>query len=538
MLIGIDLDNTILDYSELFPQLARERNWLPAGDIPSKAALKRGLAETAGDAETGELRWQRLQALAYGPQIGRARLFDGFTDFVRTMRDAGHRLVIVSHKSRTSNLDPSVNLHDWARKTLSERGFFDELGFARGEVYFEETRDEKLARIQALQPDVFIDDLPKVFQHPGFPADSQGLLFGRDESLPAFDHWEALTEFCPCLADLRALNPAPLEKVETIRRGGNNHIRKLTPAEGPPVVLKTYFQHPDDPRPRRDSELRFLEILWRGGIRNIPRPLGRTRHGLFQAWIDGSPPEGQPEGLAALQNMLTDLDRLSRESAGSDAVGPAAHARFRLADYRRQIEARWTAVGTSEHAAVRRFLDEELQKHRETALQFFEEACRTHGLEPEAPLPLDLRYLSPSDYGPHNCLKTAGGEIFFLDFEYAGWDDPAKLLCDFTFHVGFDMDRRQRLDIVKTFIRQREHDPHLIHRLAAVWRLMALEWILIVLNVAVPAELARKCFADPSLDPAALVSRRLEKARRMANALAGKMDRTGPETWEARTGQP
>ena len=29
------------------------------------------------------------------------------------------------------------------------------------------------------------------------------------------------------------------------------------------------------------------------------------------------------------------------------------------------------------------------------------------------------------------CSRGPEGKLFFLDFEYAGWDDPAKMICDF-----------------------------------------------------------------------------------------------------------
>jgi hypothetical protein len=39
--------------------------------------------------------------------------------------------------------------------------------------------------------------------------------------------------------------------------------------------------------------------------------------------------------------------------------------------------------------------------------------------------------LSPSDFGFHNVIRRDDGSLCFLDFEHAGWDDPAKLLADF-----------------------------------------------------------------------------------------------------------
>jgi hypothetical protein len=41
-----------------------------------------------------------------------------------------------------------------------------------------------------------------------------------------------------------------------------------------------------------------------------------------------------------------------------------------------------------------------------------------------------LLCISPSDFGFHNAIRTASG-VRFIDFEFAGWDDPAKTLADF-----------------------------------------------------------------------------------------------------------
>ena len=40
------------------------------------------------------------------------------------------------------------------------------------------------------------------------------------------------------------------------------------------------------------------------------------------------------------------------------------------------------------------------------------------------------RCISPSDFGFHNAIKTLDG-VKFIDFEFAGWDDPCKALIDF-----------------------------------------------------------------------------------------------------------
>ena len=56
--------------------------------------------------------------------------------------------------------------------------------------------------------------------------------------------------------------------------------------------------------------------------------------------------------------------------------------------------------------------------------------------------------MSPSDFGFHNALATPGGRLVFIDFEYAGWDDPAKLANDFFCQPAVPVDARFYDDFV------------------------------------------------------------------------------------------
>ena len=44
--------------------------------------------------------------------------------------------------------------------------------------------------------------------------------------------------------------------------------------------------------------------------------------------------------------------------------------------------------------------------------------------------------ISPSDFGFHNIVVN-NGINYFIDFEFSGWDDPAKLYCDFILQPKF-----------------------------------------------------------------------------------------------------
>ena len=83
---------------------------------------------------------------------------------------------------------------------------------------------------------------------------------------------------------------------------------------------------------------------------------------------------------------------------------------------------------TDEHREARAFVSSTLQPlgqavERRVRLAF--------GAELESTLPREERCPSPSDFGFHNALRQPDGRLRFLDFEYAGWDDPAKTIIDF-----------------------------------------------------------------------------------------------------------
>jgi hypothetical protein len=48
------------------------------------------------------------------------------------------------------------------------------------------------------------------------------------------------------------------------------------------------------------------------------------------------------------------------------------------------------------------------------------------------------RTVCPSDFGFHDALRTPSGRLISLDFDYFGWDDPARLAAIFCFIRGCD----------------------------------------------------------------------------------------------------
>ena len=176
MRIGLDFDNTIVRYDEVFRQAAERRGLLAPGFAGSKQQVR----ELIRSRPDGELSWQALQGYVYGRGIERATLFPGVSAFLKRARAQGDTVLIVSHKTEHGHFDPEkINLRSAAIQWMEEREFFSDWGFSMspGDVHFASTRSEKLGRIAELKCDVFVDDLEEVLADAEFPDGVRRILF-------------------------------------------------------------------------------------------------------------------------------------------------------------------------------------------------------------------------------------------------------------------------------------------------------------------------------------------------------------------------
>jgi hypothetical protein len=181
--IGLDFDNTLVTYDAVFLAAARQRGFVGAGFAGRKKAVRDRIRLLPD----GELSWRRLQGYVYGRGIVDATMYDGVDAFLRLCRRENVPVVIVSHKTEYGHFDPDrVNLHEAARAWMAAYGFFCKSGFGiqPDDVYFEATRDEKLARIAELGCTHFVDDLQEVLTDPKFPSGVERILF-TEEDIPA-----------------------------------------------------------------------------------------------------------------------------------------------------------------------------------------------------------------------------------------------------------------------------------------------------------------------------------------------------------------
>lgn len=174
--VGVDFDNTIIDYKDLLRAAAVRSGVTPEAPLPDKKAVR----EAVRRLPDGERKWQAIQAETYGPRIGEARPFAGAADFFKGCRSRGIPIHVVSHKTTHAAEDRTgTNLREVARDWLDRRDF---LSGERAAVHFADTLEGKLALVRELHCTHMVDDLEETFLHPTFPEETKRILFRADGS--------------------------------------------------------------------------------------------------------------------------------------------------------------------------------------------------------------------------------------------------------------------------------------------------------------------------------------------------------------------
>lgn len=533
MLIGLDFDNTIADYDEAFAEVAREWGLIEPDFMGSKKQVRDAIRLLPD----GELAWQRLQGRMYGHYMPRARPMAGAIDFMRRAKAAGAELAVVSHKTRYGHFDPDrIDLRAAALAWMEGQGLFDGL-LSRTRVFFESTREEKVARIAAIGCDLFVDDLAEVFTEPGFPPSVRAILFAAGyESLPQGPftiarNFAAVTDLT-LAGEVEATQVAErllgrrVDRIEANPGGGNNRLYCIE-ARGERFALKSYPGLADDPRDRLGAEFAALAFLGRRGEVATPPALAAERAANFAllGWIEGVKVDracaADIDAALAFAERLRDYVRHDE----ADALPLASEACLSGAEVMAQVRRR--QVRLAEIAPDRPDLGAFMADFIQVADRLEGRARDGYdrlGLDFNAESPRDGQTLSPSDFGFHNALRRPSGALTFLDFEYFGWDDPVKLTADFVLHPGMALEpalcERFTLGAKRLF----GDIPTFAERLDLLTPLFGLRWCMIILNEFLPERWARRAYAGAG-DQAVAEARQLAKAQNLLSSLLdGNMD--------------
>lgn len=283
--------------------------------------------------------------------------------------------------------------------------------------------------------------------------------------------------------------------------GGNNRSYRLETTDGI-FLCKQYFRHHSDTRDRLGAEFAFLRFCQTCGIEQVPKALAAdVEVGVaLYSWIEGIPLGAVSITTEHVQEAASFVAALAHASSSSAALSlaPAADASFCVREYVDGVQKRLAeliaACLACDDALARNalnFLRQELvprwnQAQRDLAECVGEDLCNQK-------LSLAERIVSPSDFGFHNALSTSSG-LCFVDFEYAGFDDPAKLVCDFVCQPAIPAPEGS-MEVVVQALSSAGAPTSLQKRSARLLPLHRIKWCCIMLNEFKKNDAMRRNFA-------------------------------------------
>ncbi|MBI9109615.1 hypothetical protein [Maridesulfovibrio ferrireducens] len=304
-----------------------------------------------------------------------------------------------------------------------------------------------------------------------------------------------------------------------IYAGRNSKVYKILCESGETYAVKFYTQLTADGLSRLDQEWAAISFMTQNRIKNIPVPVAidSSKQAAIYSFINGTPVDKIKNN--DIHEVLTFLKELKTSSTTGKAlnISSAAEACFSPAEVVENINKRFnilTAIPEEDELfrEMRLFLEKDFSEELEKSTTF---AKNQLGIETwNSPLPDKLRTLSPSDLGFHNALRTSHNNLYFVDFEYFGWDDPVKTASDFLLHPAMNL---TKTDIKIFYYGMNEifrNDKNFEIRFKSLLPLFRLKWCLILLNEFSNKNLKRRAFASGTPDNVQnLRKAQLEKAK-------------------------
>ncbi len=299
--------------------------------------------------------------------------------------------------------------------------------------------------------------------------------------------------------------------LEQLTGGRNNRVYKVC-TNDKKFVVKAYYPAENKSHNRLTKEFNFVKFAWDNGLRQVPEPMGCNQDHCvaLYGFLPGRKLNKTELNRDCLEQAIGFSEQLNRfketPQAGILPVASEACLSFdtHFSNVAKRIQ-RWKVMASIDkitqqaRAFVTTILAGSLEKEKKRVLSDPALGADTTYLCQS----LKNRILSPSDFGFHNALVDNHGQIRFFDFEYAGWDSPVKMICDFFCQpdIPVVLDHLEwfvnSLTVTVADYRQRKNVLLLCRVLMPIYRI---KWCCIMLNDFLEAESQRRRFSSLNQD--------------------------------------
>ncbi|MBI5346634.1 MAG: phosphotransferase [Chlamydiae bacterium] len=303
--------------------------------------------------------------------------------------------------------------------------------------------------------------------------------------------------------------------------GANNRVYLLN-FKNSKLILKHYFKDKNDLRKRLFAEFSFLTYTHQNNISCVPKPIfcdEKLNIGLY-SYLDGRKAIPSDVNEKTIKEAIDFYLLLNENKENGKHLPKASEGCFSIQEYLDIIEKRISILlnePSQEKEAILFIKNDLLSTWQEVKKKTIVDASHLK-LSIEESLSLEERCITPSDFGFHNVIVNAE-KIYFIDFEYAGWDDPAKTICDFFCQPAIKISE-DYLELFSQKIAENFKNPKKCQdRIKLVFPLCQVKWICIMLNIFINIGKKRRDFSNVEEQKQAQLQKGIELLKNLKSKL-------------------
>lgn len=477
--LGIDLDNTIICYDKLIIRLIKKK--FPEIKINksnnSKQILKKKILKNYGNDE-----WTKLQGQIYGKKIQSAILFDGFNEVIEQLKES-FDIYIISHKTKYPAIGKKINLRNAAKRLLKEK----KISYCKNEliksenIFFAETKKEKIKIIKQQKIDIFIDDLDQILKL--LPNKISKIHFSKYKTnYVNFYEWKKISKYLLkkkkifLEKKIQEITNYKIKIIKKLNLGTNNKLF-LVKYNNKKFVLKIFEN-------KRlisfTKELLFLKKT--SNIVNTPKIkyFSKKYKFIIMTYIKGAKIKKlSSNDIKEIVNFIRLIQKQKNfyETINKHSLKYATDNIFNVSDIFKNLEKRIKITEKRvQNTKIKKlklikmiFLIK--KKYKKIKLYLIKNKINFDNSH--------FMSLSPSDFNINNIIKK-NKKLIFIDFEYSGLDNCVKMVLDFISQPSLSLSNIKIIEIINNFnIIFKNLKKNLDSNLIA---LNNLKWFFIILN--------------------------------------------------------
>ena len=485
MNIGIDLDNTIINYDNIFEKAAKNKNLVDENWCGRKENIKKEILKQ----KNGTLIWQFIQGEVYGDLIKNANLNTGVYQFILRALVNDCKIYIISHKTKYAQHSKKILLRDKSTKYLINKNIIGKINIKN--IFYENSRRDKINRINKKNLSWYIDDLSVILKDKRLENKSKKILYQK-KSLRKYvdfctnDWYEISNIIFGPINNIERKRILKLEYnylgIKTIknltRMMSNSDVYELNTKNGKYVAKIYPYENNNNISSRFLNEVNAYNLLEKNSVIEIPKIKTFNKElntiifhkirGDVCKKIDNSQVKEAVHFICKLKDI--------KDRSNKKITFKAKEACLCISDIHEQINSRFEKLKKLSRENVK------IKNHLTDLLEAYKTLISNNNKNKLSAGMLRYKYqiLSPSDFGYHNALIKNKKAIWY-DFEYLGLDDPSKLIIDFILHPAMKLTVEQKKLWYKLTTTLFSNDLSLKNRINVYWPFFCIRWSLIIL---------------------------------------------------------